>query len=142
MARMCLIGEADPFIARLLTRFGEESKLETICARTGEELLILAQQTRPDLIVLDAELPGDVRGWKAVQTLGCSPALAEVPIIVCSWLPEAEAHSLTGPVSGYLSKPDLHYADFVSVLQAIGFSSAAPAGKPGWRERRKAGDLS
>ena len=36
MPRMCVIGEADPFIARLLKRFAAESGLQTVVARAGE----------------------------------------------------------------------------------------------------------
>jgi len=36
MARMCVIGEADPFIARLLKRFAAERGLQAVVARAGE----------------------------------------------------------------------------------------------------------
>jgi hypothetical protein len=50
MTRMCVIGEADPFIARLLKRFAAESGLQTVVARVGEVAVRLRK-----LEMLDAD---------------------------------------------------------------------------------------
>ncbi len=120
MTRRCLIGEADPFIARLLARFGEESGFRSVCAQVGEELLELVRRLRPDFVIVEAELPGEVRGWQAVQSLRDDPDLCRIPVIICSWLNEAHARVLAGDVAAYLQKPDLHYDDYLIALDMAG----------------------
>ena len=57
MTATCLVGEADPFLARLLERFGEASGLTMVRAKAGQDLLLLARSLRPDVIIVDVELP-------------------------------------------------------------------------------------
>jgi len=120
MAKTCVIGEADPFIGRLLRRFAEESGLQAISAQLGQEVLELVRHSKPEVIVLDAELPGDIRGWEAVRTLKSDAATSDIPVIICSWLSESEARALVGEMAGYLQKPELHLEDFAAMLKHAG----------------------
>lgn len=120
--RLCIIGETDPFLGRLLRRFAEKSGLRTESAQTGDELLDLARRFGPDLIILDPELPGKLRGWEALQAFRASSTIRAVPVIVCSWLKESEALALMGNLSAYLQKPDLHYEGFTAALKISGIS--------------------
>ncbi len=117
---VCVIGEVDPFVARLLQRFAEVSNLETVRAWTGQEVLQLAHKIRPKAIVLEIELPGQIRGWEAVNRLKSDPATHDIPVIICSWLSEAETQALAGSIDGYLRKPELHYDDFLLALKQAG----------------------
>jgi CheY-like chemotaxis protein len=117
MQKMCVIGEADPFIARLLQRFAEESGLKTLCAKNGRELVDLVEQENPQLIIVDVELPGTIRGWQAIIALRKSPEFTHLPVITCSWLQAAEAQALVLEASGHLQKPELHFKDFVAALK-------------------------
>lgn len=119
MAKLCVIGEADPFIARLLQRFADESGLKSLCARNGRELYDLVDQERPHLLIVDVELPGTIRGWQAIRALRERSEFSRVPVITCSWLPAVEVQSLVGEVSGHLQKPELHFTDFLAVLKTI-----------------------
>jgi CheY-like chemotaxis protein len=118
--RLCVIGESDPFLARLLQRFAEKSGLRIQFARTGEDVLELAQRDTPGLIILEPELPGKVRGWEAAQALRASDQTRHTLIIICSWLKKPEALALVGQVFAYLQKPDLRYEDFTAALNAAG----------------------
>jgi len=120
MTATCLVGEADPFLARLLERFGEASGLTMMRAKAGQDLLLLARTLRPEVIIVDAELPGSLRGWEAIRAIKSEPALARIPVITCSWLTQAEACDLTGDAVAHLQKPDLHYADFTRALASAG----------------------
>jgi DNA-binding response OmpR family regulator len=120
MAQTCVIGEADPFIGRLLRRFAEKSGLEAIGVQLGQEMLELINQTKPAVIVFDPELPGLMRGWEAIRAIRANSTMDDVPVIVCSWLKEAEARALVGEISGYLQKPELHYEDFAMALKQAG----------------------
>jgi CheY-like chemotaxis protein len=120
MTRLCLIGESDPFIARLLSRFAEESGFETAQANQGEDLVKLARECQPRVIILDLELPGSLRGWEAFLALKVDPDCAHIPVITCCWLSEAAARDLVGDSVAHLQKPELYYRDFLAVLQQAG----------------------
>jgi two-component system, chemotaxis family, chemotaxis protein CheY len=122
--RLCVIGESDLFLARLLQRFAEKSGLAVQHARTGEEVLDLARREQPALIVLEPELPGKLRGWEAAQALREDPSTSAIPLIICTWLVEAEAQALVGALITHLQKPDLHYEGFLAALDAAGVKSA------------------
>jgi CheY-like chemotaxis protein len=122
MSRICLIGEADPFIARLLRRFAEESELHVVRAGTGQEVLELARQVHPAVIILEIDLPGQLRGWEAAQALEADPELCDIPVIICSWGPETEAQARFNEAAGHLQKPELHYNDFVAALHGAGIA--------------------
>jgi len=114
-APLCVIGEPDPFLARLLQRYAEKSGLQVRIARTGEDLLELALHSTALLIILDPELPGKVRGWETVSRL---KADSQTPILLCSWLKKPEALALVGEPLPYLQKPELSYEDFLEALKA------------------------
>jgi CheY-like chemotaxis protein len=116
----CLIAEADPFVASLLLRFAEESGLVAVRARTGEEMLVLVPQFKPEVLIVEPELPGDRRGWEAVEALRAGETIGSTTVIVCSWLNQAEARELVSDSVWHLQKPDLYYHDFVEALKAAG----------------------
>lgn len=122
--RLCLIGESDPFLARLLGRFAEKSGLVVQFARTGDELFSLALAKTPALVILEPELPGKTRGWEVARALRATPQTGSLPILVCSWLEQDETEAVTGPVSAYLKKPDLHYKTFAAALLQAGVASS------------------
>ena len=126
MCRYCLIGESDTFIARLLNRFAEESGLDVLPAMQGEDLLKLAQEYLPLVIIIDVELPGGLRGWDAFRELRANPLTTTIPIVSCSWLSPAQTSELIDEPEAFLQKPDLHYQDFLSALVKAGIKIEIP----------------
>lgn len=118
-----IIGEADPFLARLLRRFAEKCGFQSLHAPTGETLMDLVAQVQPALVILDPELPGKLRGWETYQQIQKNNPTCAVPIILCTWLDKDEAQILVGKPAPYLQKPDLHYEDFADLLTAVGIRS-------------------
>jgi CheY-like chemotaxis protein len=118
--RVCVIGESDPFVARLLQRYAEESGLEPMRAQQGEQVLDLARRAAPVVIILEVELPGRVRGWEAARNLKSDPDTRGIPVVICSWFGEADARALAAPADGRLSRLELHYDVFVSTLRQAG----------------------
>jgi CheY-like chemotaxis protein len=107
----------------LLERFAEKNGLLVQAARTGDEVLELAQRERPALIILDPELPGKVRGWEAARMIQAAVQTVAIPLIICTWLKKDEAVALAGQAPAYLQKPDLHYEDFAAALAATGIET-------------------
>jgi len=120
MARICLIGESDPFIAQLLRRFSEESGFKPLQARVGQDVLSLARQQPPELVIIEPDLPGKLRGWEAIHAMRKEPRLCTTPVITCYWRLAADAAELVHSADGHLQKPELHYDDFLAMLKAIG----------------------
>ncbi len=118
--RVCIVAEADPFLARLLLQFLEKSGFQIERAQTGESLLDLLDQRRPALIILDPELPGKTRGWEAFQKAKLRIGSSPIPIIICTWLKDDEVQALLGEPCVCLRKPELHYQDFRASLQQAG----------------------
>lgn len=54
-------------------------------AHTGKEALLLADQNRPDLVLLDIQLP-DIDGWKVCERLKAHPKTRHTPIIFMTGL--------------------------------------------------------
>jgi CheY-like chemotaxis protein len=125
---LCIIGESDQFLARLLQRFAEKSGLQVQLASTGEEILDLLQNSSPALIILEPELPGKTRGWEATRAIRANSQTSEIPLIVCAWLDREDTLAFTGPVSAYLKKPDLHFDDFAEALLAAGVETISEEG--------------
>jgi len=61
----------------LLTSVG----YQLVEAVTGEEGVAMAEMHRPDLILMDIELPG-LDGYEATRLIKANPALCQIPIIV------------------------------------------------------------
>ncbi len=84
----------------------------------------LAQQINPAVIIIDAELPGDLAGWEIMRAIKLDETTRHMALISCSWLSESEVRSLVGAVAGHLQKPDFPYSDFERVLRAAGVITA------------------
>lgn len=77
-----------------------------LTAIDGEEGLLFAQTTLPDLIVTDVQMPA-VHGYDLCRALKASPATAGIPIIMASVraAPRDIAEGMAAGASVYLVKP-------------------------------------
>jgi len=83
-----------------------EDDYEILTAADGAEGIRLAEQERPDLILMDLSLPV-IDGWEATRRIKANEALKRVPIIALT------AHAMRGDeekarqsgCDDYLSKP-------------------------------------
>lgn len=65
---------------RLVSRIVEGEKHEFLAAVDGLSALALVQRERPDLILLDINIPG-INGLELARRLKGDPALASIPLI-------------------------------------------------------------
>ena len=86
----------------LLTSFG----YELIEAVNGEEGLVSADTHRPDLILMDIQLPG-IDGYEVTRRIKASPALRHIPVIaVTSYaLSGDDVKALEAGCDAYVTKP-------------------------------------
>jgi len=66
-----------------------EGNYRLVIARDGEKGVALADQERPDLILMDMSLPV-IDGWEATRRIKANDALRQIPIIGVS------AHAMSG----------------------------------------------
>lgn len=91
--------------------------IEVRVAEDGHEALEMARRARPDVLVLDAHLPGQ-NGYEVLERLRTEAGLGEVPAFMCSAdaLPEDLARARDAGFVGYWTKP----IDFKQVLADLG----------------------
>jgi len=84
----------------------EESGYTVLVATSGEAALLRAAQGLPDIVLLDAVMPG-MDGFEVARQLKASPLTAHIPIIFMTGLTETE-HLVAALEAGgvdYLTKP-------------------------------------
>ncbi|TMF96213.1 MAG: response regulator [Chloroflexi bacterium] len=82
------------------------SGFQTLEAGTGEAAVDLARQRRPDLILMDIELPG-IDGITALQQLRADAQTAQIPIVAltASAMSADRDRFFSAGFDGYISKP-------------------------------------
>ncbi|MDO9238578.1 diguanylate cyclase [Methylicorpusculum sp.] len=88
-------------LSRLLKSHGN-----IIFAQNGEEGLLSAMQSIPDLILLDISMPG-LDGFEVLMHLKQSPSTADLPVIFITGIPDSdtEEKGLTLGAVDYITKP-------------------------------------
>ena len=89
MIRILYVEDNDDNVYMLKTRLELLDDFEVLVAENGEVGCAKAVAERPDLIVMDLELPV-VDGWEATRRLKNDPATRDIPVIALS------AHALAG----------------------------------------------
>ena len=104
--RRILIVEDHPLNMKLLRDLLEAHGYETLETGDGLEALNLARQSRPDLILMDLQLP-DVSGLEVTRWLRREPGTRTTPIIAVTAfaLREDEKKALDGGCNAYIAKP-------------------------------------
>jgi len=107
---------------RLLQRYLVNSRYRFAGTTDPHQALTLAQETHPQIIVLDVMLP-DVDGWELLGRLHEHPQIHTVPIIVCSILPEEQLASALG-AAAFLRKPITRQALLRALDHQLGLVSS------------------
>jgi two-component system cell cycle response regulator DivK len=80
MSKRILVIEDHEDNRRILRDLLTSAGYEPLEAVTGEEGVALAETHRPDLILMDIQLPG-LDGYEATRRIKANPALRHIPII-------------------------------------------------------------
>ena len=84
-------------------RYTEGTRYQIVHLTRGEKTIALAEELKPEVIVLDVMLP-DIDGWELLSQLHEHPFTRSIPVIVCSVVGEEDLALALG-AKIYLSKP-------------------------------------
>ena len=99
---------------------------ETIEAVTGNEGLALARQHKPDLILMDIQLP-DINGIEALGIIRADASLARTPVVAvsASVMPDEQQKIVASGFDAYVTKP----IDLKSFIATVEKFAGVPAKK-------------
>ncbi len=92
---------------------------ETMEAGTAEDGLAMAAARKPDLVLMDIQLPG-MNGIQALGELRSDPAMANIPVIAitASVMQQDRKHITEAGFDAYLGKP-LDLKEFLRTVKRI-----------------------
>ncbi len=105
MKRILVVEDNEDNI-RLVRFILERSGYEVIEARDGAEGVALAVKEKPDLVIMDIQLP-DIDGLEATKRIRASEADSDIPIIALTSyaMPGDREKALAAGCNGYITKP-------------------------------------
>lgn len=128
MPRKVLIVDDEPHMLRVTELSLRKGGYELVIGRNGREAIALATREKPDLIVMDVNMP-ELDGLAALQQLKAAPDTAAIPVIMLT----VRGHALTrqqAEESGsavFLTKP---FSPTQLLLEARRILGEDPSGAP------------
>jgi two-component system cell cycle response regulator DivK len=106
MTKRILVVEDHEENRRIMRDLLTSASFEMIEAATGEDGVRVAESERPDLILMDIQLPG-LDGYEATRRIKANPALRAIPIIVVTSyaLSGDEEKARAAGCDDYVAKP-------------------------------------
>ena len=101
-----LLAEDNEFNIIAVGNYMQDRGYHLTVARNGREALALAEQVRPDLILMDIQMP-EIDGLEVTRRLRAMPAFAATPIVALTALamPGDRERCLEAGANEYLTKP-------------------------------------
>ena len=117
MLKTILIAANDPNIIYLLRRYAEASGFEVVRCDFGEDLLRLARQVSPVLILLEIEPPET--SWRPyLKRIKADQSIKSIPVVVYSCFDEMICDPID-EIDSFLQK-SVMYNDFIAALNKAG----------------------
>jgi two-component system, cell cycle response regulator DivK len=106
MSKCILVVEDHEDNRRILRHLLRSAGYEVVEAVTGDEGVTAAEARRPDLILMDIQLPG-MDGYEATRRIKANPALRTIPIIVVTSyaLSGDDVKAFEAGCDAYVTKP-------------------------------------
>ncbi len=121
-----LIIDDNPDAVALFRHYLAGYPYQILTAYESSQALQIAQDSKPDVIVLDVLLP-EQDGWEILHSLKNQVSTLRIPVLICSVLDSPELAHVLG-ADGFLHKPPSE-ADFLSMVSQ--FSNVIEQVKPG-----------
>jgi two-component system, cell cycle response regulator DivK len=121
MNKKVLIVEDNELNMKLFHDLLDAQGYETLQTREGLQALALARLHRPDLILMDIQLP-EISGLEVTKWLKDDPSLADIPVIaVTAFAMKGDEEKIRqGGCEAYLSKPISVAKFFETIDQFLG----------------------
>lgn len=112
-----LVIDDDDAARRMMRRMLERRGYEVIERSDGASGLRAITDERPDIVLLDLRMPGELSGIDVTRRVKADPALQEIPIVIVSASVHADARELTetSGCDAFVDKP----VDFPALDQAM-----------------------
>lgn len=108
-----LVVDDNPDVRQLLQRYVANTRFRIIATGESAQAISLVAEFGIQAIIVDIMMPGD-DGWDLLARLRHHPATKEMPIAVCSILPQRELSLLLG-ATAFIQKP-VQRAAFLNLL--------------------------
>lgn len=116
----CLIAAHDPWTIQLLRIFIKETGIKIIQAFEGPEAFQIAKTNQLDLIILEYNLPGELRGWDVLASLQTNSLTHNIPVVVLSWQGYGVSHmDYDKDIITFLQDP-VSYDEFTQSIRKMG----------------------
>jgi len=104
--RTVLYVEDNEYNRKIVRQLLSRTSYRLLEAADGEAAMALVRQDRPDLVLMDVQLPR-MSGLDVTRAMRAEPATADIPIIVVTSfaLSGDDQRAMAAGASGYLAKP-------------------------------------
>jgi CheY-like chemotaxis protein len=115
-----LLVEDDQFIYEMYTNKLQSEGFEVILAKDGQEAIVKATETKPDLVLLDIVLPKK-DGYEVLNEIKNNPDLAEVKVVMLTNLgqPDEIEKGEQSQADAYLIKAHLTPSQIIEKVKEI-----------------------
>ncbi|MBN1564107.1 MAG: response regulator [Anaerolineae bacterium] len=96
----------EPFTVEMITMFFRMKGYTVHGVHSGTEGLIVVQNEKPDVLLLDLMMP-DIEGFEVAERLRAMPEFVDLPIVVISARIDSEARqrAMAAGATAYMTKP-------------------------------------
>lgn len=117
MTKKVLVVEDNELNMKLFHDLLEAHGIDTVQASNGKNVVELAQKEKPDLILMDIQLP-EISGLDLTKTLKSNDELKDIPVIaVTAFAMKGDEQKIReGGCEDYISKP-ISVSHFIEVIQ-------------------------
>ena len=117
MSKLVLVVEDNDLNMKLFCDLLEAHGYETMQTRDGERVLPMVRERRPDLILMDIQLP-DVSGLQVTKWLKADEELKDIPVIaVTAFAMKGDEERIrAGGCEAYIAKP-ISVAKFIEEVE-------------------------
>ena len=107
---LVLIVDDDEVVRQILSHKVQEDGYQVRTARNGEEAIVIYQEIQPDLVLMDAVMPG-MDGFECCEQLRQLPGGELTPVLMITGLDDSESLDRAYQVGAadYITKP-IHWA--------------------------------
>ncbi len=107
MKKRILYVEDNPNNMLLVKRILRAEGHQMLEAVDGEMGWVVAKRERPDLILMDLRLPGEIDGFELTRRIKADPQLGQIPVVVLTAHGDAKAQETAKAIGceGFLHKP-------------------------------------